>query len=167
MADISIPPYKPLIKNKAFERRVEPMDHPIMGRVDLTEILELHRLTCPRQDDIIASIQANAQKLDLAQLKAEQHESGFSERFQGTLKIQDLLKMFPAEEVGHIAEGDANSLRHLRKHYPSLTMQEGREYVEAKRTIVPTQNIDVLRRDSGFSFLGGFCGANETISYGI
>lgn len=136
MGNIELPTYKTIVTNEIFGRKAEPLNHPLIGKVDATQILRLTRFKVPTQDEVIEFIKASAQKIDLS------WGNGSSDKDPNTTYF---LKLFPASEIKNIAGENKDSLQHLRRHYPNSDLQEGRAYIQAISGVVPDKILNEAR----------------------
>lgn len=140
MVNIELPTYKSIVENEVFGRKSEPLNHPLIGKVDATQIIRLARFKVPTQDEVIEFIRASAQGINL---------SWRNEPSDKDPKTTYLLKLLPASEIKNIAGENTDSLQHLRRHYPDSDLQEGRVYIQSISGVVPDKILDEARELMG------------------
>lgn len=136
MGNIELPTYRTIVTNEVFGRKAEPLNHPLIGKVDATQILRLTRFKVPTQDEVIEFIRASAQGINLS------WKNDTSDKDPKTIY---LLKLLPPSEIKNIAGENKDSLQHMRRHYPNSDLQEGRVYVRAISGIVPDEILKEAR----------------------
>ncbi|MBI2448794.1 hypothetical protein HYV49_00680 [Candidatus Pacearchaeota archaeon] len=126
MVNVQIPTYDVLIPNSTYGKKIGSCDH-FVG--PSTQITQLGRYTAPAEEDVIKSFQRIAQNRNLSKLEKS---------------LSKHIKMIPSGELKKIAEGDKDSIDHLRAHYPS-GYQSGRTYIITSNGIVPDEILEKLK----------------------
>ena len=137
MTNIKLATYDSIVTNVVFGRKAEPLNHPIIGKIDATQIMMLTRYKTPTQDEVVDFIRESTLGIDLSRKIEPSKED---------TRITYFLKSLPVSEIRDIVEKNGDGLQHLRNHYPESSLQEGRIYIEALNGIIPNPILDKAKR---------------------
>ena len=138
MANIELPTYRAIRPNEVFGRRYRLSDDPKVPD-KLTELLSLKLFRVPTQEEVINFIQERAKEYGL---KPPEKIELFSSN-----PLADYLGSLPAEEVKRIAEGQKDSLDHLKEHSLGTPLKRGETYLEANNILVPSLELETFPKD--------------------
>ena len=136
MTNIKLPKYKSIIENKVYERIAELLDCQ-KRKAPATLITLLTKLKIPYMDEVINYIRASSQNMDLDLCE----EISEARQTHGCF-----LKMLPALEIKNIAQGNKESLGHLKEHYCKGDFQDGRTYIHVINGVIPNLILEKVKK---------------------
>ncbi|MBT3866088.1 hypothetical protein HOF78_03230 [Candidatus Woesearchaeota archaeon] len=138
MTNIELPTYRVIRTNEVFGRRSKLSDNPNVP-FELTELVSLKKFKVPSQEEIIRFIQESAREFDIKPL-------GKVELFDPN-PLADYLSSLPSEEVKNIANGQDESLEHLKEHSLETTLQRGKVYLDVSNMLIKSNDLDSFPKE--------------------
>jgi len=137
MTEIELPTYRTIVPSEVFGKKTNVLSdlfRNLKGKPAVTQVTGLKRFKVPTQKETIDFIRTSAGNIDYSPEGRKPSEDD-SRTIYSLKSLTDL-------EIRDIAKGNKDSLEHLERHIPDVSLREGEFYLETFNGIVPNLVLD-------------------------